>query len=286
MSTFAQVGPLQHLYEEWHSYCSEIQAITAPLYEELNITVVRYSRTTSKNQKITLVNNTYWLEQYFKEQFYIPELIRFDDYQTNDSGISLHGPCKSKHPTCVFWNKHADACNYKYILCMYERYENNLELFDFAIHDDDHAGGNKLINNINLLKHFKIYFKAQANEIITKASTMTIPRLPEHLARENFLLGLDTEKTNRLLEKMPIKEIYLDGQFSGLKITLAEAKCLKLHMEGYKYKEIGKRVGISSRTVETHIYNMRKRFGISDKHEFIQAIHQHGVYEKLMMIDV
>jgi len=55
---------------------------------------------------------------------------------------------------------------------------------------------------------------------------------------------------------MSLKTVYLNGVYENVKITLAETKCLKLYIKGFKYKGITRAIEISNRTVEIHIQNI------------------------------
>ena len=54
-------------------------------------------------------------------------------------------------------------------------------------------------------------------------------------------------------------------------LTRRERECLALAADGYRQKEIGLRLKISARTVETHLKHVRERLGVADARDAARA---------------
>ena len=53
-------------------------------------------------------------------------------------------------------------------------------------------------------------------------------------------------------------------------LSKREIECLQLTIKGYTAKRIGRELGISNRTVEEYLVNIRIKMGVSSKAELIE----------------
>jgi DNA-binding CsgD family transcriptional regulator len=86
--------------------------------------------------------------------------------------------------------------------------------------------------------------------------------LPEKFFRHTFdydLAQLDTE--NKPLSSEP-----------SIDFTPRELDCIVLLMQGYTFKMIASKLGISPRTVETYIENIKQKTGCFSKGELIKFL--------------
>jgi DNA-binding CsgD family transcriptional regulator len=60
--------------------------------------------------------------------------------------------------------------------------------------------------------------------------------------------------------------------FAAVLLTEREAECLKHVMYGRSYKHIGRTLGISPRTVEFYINNMRTKFHCLNRYDLIEKV--------------
>lgn len=58
-----------------------------------------------------------------------------------------------------------------------------------------------------------------------------------------------------------------------MKLTKTELRVLATAAEGATNKEVGERLGISARTVQTHLTNMFHKLGVNSR---LQALHKLG----------
>lgn len=69
----------------------------------------------------------------------------------------------------------------------------------------------------------------------------------------------------------------LPWQGSALQFSAREMQCLACLMQGLTAKQIGKRLGISHRTVQTHWERIRMKVGTRSCHELVLAMRQSGL---------
>lgn len=60
-------------------------------------------------------------------------------------------------------------------------------------------------------------------------------------------------------------------------LTVRELQVLKLAFQGYGRTEIGKRLGISMRTVEVHRYNIYRKWNVRSIVELVHRTYQLGL---------
>lgn len=102
------------------------------------------------------------------------------------------------------------------------------------------------IGSSNELKYFTSYFYNQAILLMSDAEKHSFI-LPEDIEQQHVSKSL---VNSTLTEAIKLDRFYID-KYSYL--TKSEAICLYLSMQGYSSKVVASRLGISNRTVETHI---------------------------------
>ena len=65
------------------------------------------------------------------------------------------------------------------------------------------------------------------------------------------------------------KTIRCDHVVPGAYLTCQEHRCVQYLLEGYKYKLIAHKMGLSVRTVEFYVNNIKKKFNCKKKAELI-----------------
>ena len=57
-------------------------------------------------------------------------------------------------------------------------------------------------------------------------------------------------------------------------LTRREAECVYFLLQGLTFKQIGKQLGLSHRTIEFYLKNLKIRMGYKDRHQLLAAIKQ------------
>lgn len=66
--------------------------------------------------------------------------------------------------------------------------------------------------------------------------------------------------------------VALDGAFAGIYLTPREYDCLRVLREGKTIKEIARDMGLSPRTVEFYLKNLKVKFGCKSKTELLALV--------------
>lgn len=74
-------------------------------------------------------------------------------------------------------------------------------------------------------------------------------------------------KNNKTTVKTPLL-----AKYPNVILTEREAECLKHILYGRSYKHIGRSLGISPRTVEFYITNMRTKFNCTSRYDLIEKV--------------
>lgn len=271
-------------YAVFLDYCDDIKQICQPLFDYLPIRFFRYVVSYRDNTKFVLCTDKAWLEDYFNQQFYMDELANFAKHPENSSGLSIHSAnCGTQQVICEFWAKHRARLNYDDIFCTYEKFENFMELYNFGFSQHKHTGANIFLNNKFILDNFLVYFKDKAQEIILDAQThkFSHPPLPQSNFRDNWLLGMKPENINELMAKIKPSRIYLEGSLNHIYLTPIESQCLKLILQGNKYKAISHIMSRSPRTIESYAAKIKDKFKVRTKTDLLLFCSQNRVLEKL-----
>lgn len=265
-------------------YCSEVESICRPLFDYLPITFFRYVISFKDNTKIVLSSDYQWLQAYFDQAFYKDELANFVKHPDGSKGISVHSSlCGSDHVICNFWEKFSSTLNYDEVLAWYSKYANFLEFYNFGFSKNNHHGSNIFLNNPNLMKNFMIYFKDKGQDLINEAlaNRFTQPPLPQSDFRDNWLLGLKPENTDAFLQTIKPERIFLDGESQDIFLTPIESQCLKLILEGNKYKAISDIMARSPRTIESYAAKIKEKFGVRTKTDLLLFCSRNHILDKL-----
>lgn len=73
---------------------------------------------------------------------------------------------------------------------------------------------------------------------------------------------------------------------TGLYLTRREKEVVAQLLRGYSAKESAKVLGISYRTVETHIDNIKNKFGVNRKHELIVKLYAMGELKPIILSSI
>lgn len=120
-----------------------------------------------------------------------------------------------------------------------------------------------LLNNMDLLQKFILYFRGKASNLIqaAKENPIILPNLPSCKSKRKFNFCAD----NRL------KFINsLNDNFTH--ITLREYECLCLFAKGMSSKDIARKLGVCPKTVDRHFENLKLKHGMKNRVELLALI--------------
>jgi len=85
------------------------------------------------------------------------------------------------------------------------------------------------------------------------------------------------ERDRQVFASIDHGSYYLDGTYDNYGLTLRESECLFFLLRGKSAKQIGKRLDISPRTVESYIENIKMKFNCKRKCDLIEQAVNSGL---------
>lgn len=160
--------------------------------------------------------------------------------------------------------------NFLYLLDGNEHY---IDVFFFASFANNKKIINFYLNQMDVLEQFKLDFKHKASKLIVKGDRNRII-LPENMQVQ--LGQVNTVINNEFHLRSPMKQgkrQYNIINYLGktIQFTKREIDCLYLFKAGYTAKEVAIQLGLSTRTIESHINNIKFKFGVKRKPDIIKA---------------
>jgi LuxR family quorum-sensing system transcriptional regulator SolR len=229
---------------------NDIKEIVKPLFETSDIHYFHYGEIYKKGYSFGFCTHPAWRKYFFEKKLY-----QFNtDYPANGYHLSaIKNPLPAAHAKKYF--------NIDHIFTFTKEYADHYMMAGFGTH----CGNDKIIdyylNNRDVLERFILYFKQQADKLIKlskKEENLII--LPEYSGKILKLKAVEN-RTN-----FPHVDPYL-SLFSK-----REMDCIKYLLLGNAAREIGEKLFISVRTVETYIENIKNKLGCNKKSEVITKL--------------
>lgn len=253
-----------------------VKEICQPLSQIYNISDFLYARVYDNDKCYALTTNKEYHEHHFKCGYkltpIIPDSIMkqkfhyiLSDYN-NDNYIYTRMLYDLRH-----------LFNLWFPFYLFERYEGYYDLYIFCSTPQNTDVLNFYLNNIENLELFKFYFKEKASELLKKAESNKIT-LPKHMmsnVKGLYRAQENNDKINKQIYNQIRKYCF---QIFGKKIlfTKREMDSLRLLLKGYSVKEIAANNNVSSRTIETHINNIKYKLGVSRKSKIVEILFRHN----------
>lgn len=156
-----------------------------------------------------------------------------------------------------------------------ERYTHYIDLYIYGADPNNSKIINFYANNVEILEKFKYFFKDKAAKIIAKANKNKII-LPKEMSANFHRESIDSDKGDiqkqEFLKQLEVKNYILSGKYEKTSISQRELDVIKHLAVGATFKEVGKLLTISPRTVEAHLNNLKFKLKLSKKSDIIKII--------------
>jgi DNA-binding CsgD family transcriptional regulator len=242
--------------------------LCAPL-KHLNIHTLAYFRIFDNGRYLYLCNNLDWVR-------YCLQNVHDNDSTTLGQELS-HVPHTGFHyflwPTNPqdyllsalhehnIWNG----------LSVFRRRNDSIELWGFGTDRNNTEISNFYVQHTDLLKHFIESFGASGKDLINPTKDAKLAAYKNLI--DQAPVYLDTKSAfdvDRFIASTPIFKHPLTVGNTDVYLNQQEAQCLNYMSTGMSAKEISRHVGLSHRSVEKYIQNMKKKTGC-DKIKLIKA---------------
>lgn len=258
----------------------DIQEIAKPLNDLLGISGFCYHKIFPDGSEICLSNTKRWVEHYHKNYFTLG--VEYSKFITPQNYKSFLWPIGDTNGVFTAVRK---IWGFTYGISLTNGQN---EYFGFAKEGGDISIINTYLNSLDELERFCKFFSERAEKIIQKASQNIILFNQDHLVLYN-----QTNKQKNFNKELPEWKAEFKKSTPVLnypnflknnkkfKLTHRELDCLRLLIRGYTAKEIAYALGISFRTVETHLENLKSKTGIAHKSKLIKFIFENE-FENLL----
>src|SRR3989339_822520 len=236
-------------YKKHHSAISGplMKQICKGLEESYNITHFSYEKLYNNRRVTFLTTHPDFTEIFIQNKFY--EFAFTGDPQEYITGYYLYDTLPK--------NELMEAChdfNFARGIILVKQHESYCEFFYFAAPNHINTMNNFFINNLHLLEQFTFFFKEKAKTLIQEAERCQL-LCPSNL-KENLLSNTNIQKS---VIKQPCYFKITTNAYDPYLITPQEKNCLLYLKQGYTAKEIGKKIGISHRTIEKHVDHLKSK---------------------------
>lgn len=225
---------------------------------------------------VNLGSNALWAEFYFLKLYglhYKKEVMQEHNHFVNDSPIELWFLKESNE----FWKDTRDNFNIGNGITIEKNGSHYKELFYFSAHKDNYDINNFYLNNLDLLNKFIFYFKDKASKTINRFESRKM-NVPSYY--RNLIQPMQQDKTPTLdglkeafNEELNIDKYYLGDEFQDRYLTKRELECIKWVAYGRAQVDIAKTLGISQKTVETHISNVKAKLNCFKSAQLVHRLH-------------
>jgi len=220
-----------------------ISELLNPLFKNFNITTFAHAKIYPQTI-FHVTNNQAWFESYCTDA-----LFNSDHYQQEINNLTHdeHFVLRNNQVSCL---KSMHRYGLWHALSIYKRYENYIEMWNFATVKENSGIYNFYLNDKEFLDRYITYFKNKAKDIIEPFNKKILFIRKKELVLNNISISTFPEKKH-FLDETYLKELNLNG--AKINISKREIQCLHLLSQGKSLKEIALTLDISPRTVETYL---------------------------------
>lgn len=257
----------------------DVTDICKPLNCLFNFRYFEFIRIFSDGSRASLSNAPEILEaSYFKGDTF--EHVYFPDYYKEGSSIALLKEDIRDRPANIRqkYEGHIkvgmDQFQLDNEVHFVKKYQHYADCFAYAGYSMDESFLPALMSQIDLLKRFHIYFQTQASDLIEQA-------LKDRVVapwREEGLEVADVTNRDEFLDLTKLERLKLPG--SDAYLSKAEIRILSFLVRGItNAKCIAAACHLSSRTIETHLSNIKAKLGCQYNHELVVKVQTMGLGE-------
>lgn len=236
----------------------DIAEICRPLCTQLDFSYFHYAKFYRDGSFFALYNRTDWHDYFWDNEFQAHAPIPVKDELTlgNASVCLWEGAVQDEviHDARQYFDIERP-------LSIVVPHEDHFECFAFAGHQGDGHIVNTYFNNMPLLMRFTRDFRDQAAGLIARGDANLANTVVERQAPELVLL-----------DHIKQKGVQLTGQLGPVSITKKELQVAHYVSQGLSAAEISEKLHRSTRTVETHINNLKSKLGCRRRSELVSLL--------------
>ncbi|EKD70592.1 MAG: transcription regulator protein, LuxR family [uncultured bacterium] len=237
----------------------DVSEICNPLFNKFNLNAFAYSRVFPDGSRSELWSDTAALEHTFINKKYITDLYSPDFYSSQEKYLFLETKVETFDSDLKekYINQLADQrnhFNHDHSFMIIKKLSSLCEYYIFYAPIENNTIKNTYLNNIDSLETFIARFKFLSSRLIIEA--------------DNNKIIPPWRKSHNINKAAVIYEPTHDCFKSAL--SQKEIKVIELTANGKTAKEVARLLGVSFRTVESHLHNMKLKLNCINTKELIQ----------------
>lgn len=250
-------------------HSDQISKTTQPLKDHFGIGYFTYHRIDNDGKYTVLVDRPDWAEYYVSEQIFLndPYLRHPSVYQSGLTLVNNQGDEEYREMILKAGSKVLDM-DIGTVLIQKNRH--SVEFFGFSANKKTSALENIYLNRPQLLASFATYFKQQLGNVLTKmeesASSLIDLKGEDFICNKPVCPDISPNSVLSFYKDIGVK----DALEKAEKLSPQERKCLKLLIEGQSAKETAIALGLSRRTIESYLENIKNKLSCWSKQDILQ----------------
>jgi DNA-binding CsgD family transcriptional regulator len=249
----------------------DILEICKPLFNSFNLTLFSHTRA-FHNGCFTSLMTTVELTEYYIDHKY-PIYFSQGKGLTLETGIYIAAHLESSSHQKIR-QELKNLFNVDHMVHIIDKQSTYDDMYSFATTPENYQLVNELINNMDVIKHFILYYKDKTAGLIKKATKVKYSdeyfSLPKGTRLFNCMPNSYQHKST--LKHMIIKRAHVSTPFGEVCLSKREFDCLKYAVKNYTFKEIGKFLNLSPRTVETYVNNLKYKLKCDTRAQLVDNI--------------
>lgn len=235
-----------------------VQEICNPLLASIGITYFNYIKIYNKDcSRELLTNNPDWIDHFYKNALYA-SIGTVDIEHLLPKGYFLWSEMDTKDPIYL---QGRDIFNIDNGVSFVIKRDDVTYLYIFGSSRDKHEINNFYAANIDILQRFIHYFTDIGQDIINESKNHRIYLPIQQKINTNRVNNIVVSDNLRkqFFENSKINRYFLLNESDSLYLTNKQAEIAKLFTNGLTSKKIAKVVGISHRTVEGYLLDIKHK---------------------------
>jgi DNA-binding CsgD family transcriptional regulator len=262
------------------SSSQEVNNISQDVLSTIGITYFNYIKIYDDGSRELLTNNAPWIDHFYHNALYKSVGVIDIEYLL-PKGYFLWSELKNDDAA---YTQGRDFFNIDNGLSFVSKRDGATILYIFASSRDNNSINNFYVRNIDLFQRFILYFHDKGSSLLNQAAKSKI-YLPEKQIvkdREFKKIILSENMRRTFFEKTNIERFFIPNCDNDLYLTKREAECASYMLDGATAKQIGKVLGISYRTVESHFNQMKEKLQCSSKEQLVDFLVDSNIHDALL----
>jgi|GEM_PF-1610617 len=242
---------------------AELQDVADPL-APLGVSAFTYFKRFSDGAEVQLSNTPDWMEYFYRNKLY--DLSECWYSEESSVVYQVWPPSNSYEIFKSAWDHFKQGVG----LLVEKRFPGYSEFYFFKAANMEMSTVSRFINHFDVFERFILYFREQYSEVIAKADCYK-QRLVQGPQEKTFVVPKDEHLKECILSGLKTSYRYNLG---GINVDLSprELDCALAVLNRYTAREISDQLGLSERTVEIHIRNIKEKLHCDSKKSLIHRL--------------